>query len=188
MVHPADRERVLAEKLRADETGEPFSMEYRQIAKDDSVVWVRDQATLVRDEAGLPLYWLGVQYDVTEQKRVEAELRQVEQRYRTFIEQSTEGIWRFELEEPLPLNAAEEEQLDHAYRHTYLAECNDATARMYGYKRAEEMVGACLGDLLPRSEPENVEYLREFLRSGYRLIDAESREFDRHGKLRVLFS
>jgi PAS domain S-box-containing protein len=188
VLHPADRERVLAEEARTDETGEPFRVEYRQIARDGSVVWVRDQATLVRDEEGNPLYWLGVQYDITEQKRIEAELRQGEQRYRTFIEQSTEGIWRFELEEPLPLDAPAEEQYEHIYRYTYLAECNDAMARMYGYERAEELVGARLGDLLPRTEPENLKYLRKFMGSGYRLIDAESREFDRHGNPRVFLN
>src|SRR5918995_1065664 len=68
-VHPEDLERVLAEEARTDRTGEPFRMEYRIIAGDGRVVWVRDEATLVRDEEGQPLYWLGVQYDVTEQKR-----------------------------------------------------------------------------------------------------------------------
>src|SRR5215210_2392835 len=68
-VHPEDRERVLAEEARTDRTGEPFRAEYRVIAGDGRVVWVRDEAALVRDEEGQPLYWLGVQYDVTEQKR-----------------------------------------------------------------------------------------------------------------------
>jgi two-component system sensor histidine kinase UhpB len=76
-LHPEDRERVLAEDARTDETGEPFDVEYRIIARDGRVVWVRDQATLVRDEEGQPLYWLGVQYDITEQKRVEDALREV---------------------------------------------------------------------------------------------------------------
>ncbi len=76
-LHPEDRERVLAEEVRTDETGEPFEIEYRIIAKDGRVVWVRDQATLVRDEEGRPLYWLGVQYDVTEQRRAEDALREV---------------------------------------------------------------------------------------------------------------
>jgi two-component system, NarL family, sensor histidine kinase UhpB len=76
-LHPEDRERVLAEEVRTDETGEPFEVEYRIIAKDGRVVWVRDQATLVRDEEGHPLYWLGVQYDITEQKRTEEALREV---------------------------------------------------------------------------------------------------------------
>jgi PAS domain S-box-containing protein len=76
-LHPEDRERVLAEDARTDETGEPFDIEYRIIAGDGRVVWVRDQATLVRNEEGQPLYWLGVQYDVTEQRRAEEALKEI---------------------------------------------------------------------------------------------------------------
>ncbi len=71
ILHPDDKERVLAEDARTNETGEPFIMEYRQFAKDGHVVWIRDEATLVRDEEGQPLYWLGVQIDITERKRAE---------------------------------------------------------------------------------------------------------------------
>jgi PAS domain S-box-containing protein len=81
-IHPDDRERVLAEEARTDQTGEPFQAEYRVIARDGRVVWVRDEATLVRDEEGHPLYWLGVQYDVTEQKREAQERERIEQELR----------------------------------------------------------------------------------------------------------
>jgi serine phosphatase RsbU (regulator of sigma subunit) len=81
-IHPEDRERVLAEEARTDKTGEPFKVEYRVIARDGRVVWVRDEATLVRDEKGQPLYWLGVQYDVTEQKREAQERERIEQELR----------------------------------------------------------------------------------------------------------
>jgi PAS domain S-box-containing protein len=81
-VHPEDRERVLAEEARTDRTGEHFRVEYRVIAGDGRVVWVRDEATLVRDEEGQPLYWLGLQYDVTEQKREAQERERIEQELR----------------------------------------------------------------------------------------------------------
>jgi PAS domain S-box-containing protein len=92
VLHPDDRERVLAEELRTDETGEPYRIEYRQIARDGRVVWVRDEATLIRDEEGNALYWLGVQYDITEQKRTEEQLRQSEERFRATFEQAAVGI------------------------------------------------------------------------------------------------
>ncbi len=114
-------------------------------------------------------------------QRDQESLRRREERYRTFIEQSTEGIWRFELEEPVPATDSEEAQIECFYRQGYLAECNDEMARMYGYDHAEEIVGTRLGELLPRSVPENVEYLRAFVRSGYRIMEAESREVDREG-------
>jgi PAS domain S-box-containing protein len=85
MLHPEDRERVLAEEVRTDQTGEPFELEYRVIAKDNRVVWVRDQALLVRDEEERPAYWLGVQHDITEQKRAEEALREVRKAERSRI-------------------------------------------------------------------------------------------------------
>ncbi|HEX5851318.1 MAG TPA: PAS domain S-box protein [Rubrobacter sp.] len=91
-LHPEDRARVLAEEVRTDETGEPYRVEYRQIARDGSVVWVRDEADLLRDGDGRPLYWLGVQYDITEQKRTEQELRESEERFRATFEQAAVGI------------------------------------------------------------------------------------------------
>ncbi|MBA3702096.1 MAG: PAS domain S-box protein [Rubrobacteraceae bacterium] len=92
VLHPDDRERVLAEELRTDETGEPYRIEYRLIARGGRVVWVRDEATLVRDEEGNSLYWLGVQYDITEQKRTEEEFRKSEERFRATFEQAAVGI------------------------------------------------------------------------------------------------
>jgi PAS domain S-box-containing protein len=92
MLHPDDRERVLAEEHRTDETGEPFRVEYRLIARDGRVVWVRDEATLLKDKDGNPLYWLGVQYDITEQKRSEEEFSKSEERFRATFEQAAVGI------------------------------------------------------------------------------------------------
>src|SRR5215212_2688426 len=92
MLHPDDRERVLAEELRTDQTGEPYRIEYRLIARDGRVVWVHDEATLVRDEEGNAQYWLGVQYNITEQKRTEEEFRKSEERFRATFEQAAVGI------------------------------------------------------------------------------------------------
>ncbi len=116
------------------------------------------------------------------QLSIEAALRESQERYRAFIEQTAEGVWRFELEEPVRVDRPVEEQIEHFYAHAYLAECNDAVAHMYGYASAGELVGSRLSDMMPRSDPQNLEYLRAFVRSGYRLTDAESHEIDREGQ------
>src|SRR5262249_27740825 len=100
---------------------------------------------------------------------------------RTFIKQSSEGIWRCEMQEPIPMNQPEDEQIEAMYRLSFLGECNDAMARMYGFASASEIEGARLGDILPQSDPHNIEYLRRFIRSGYRLSEAESHEVDADG-------
>jgi PAS domain S-box-containing protein len=118
----------------------------------------------------------------------EAALRLSEERYRRFVAQSSEGIWRIELDAPAPVTLPADEQIAHYYRHAYLAECNDAMARMYGYGAAGELVGARLGDLLPLTEPGNAAYLRAFIAAGYRLTDAESHEADRDGNPRFFLN
>src|SRR5918997_1108597 len=87
IIHPDDRERVLAEDRRTDESLEPFRAEYRVISRDGRVVWVSDEAVLVRGEGGEPLFWQGVMHDVTERKRAEEKLREAEERYRILVEQ-----------------------------------------------------------------------------------------------------
>ena len=93
ILHPEDIEGVLAEDRRTNQTGEPFAMEYRQIARDGSVVWVRDEAVVVRDEAGEPLYWQGVLFDVTERRRAGELVQEAEERYRTLVEQLPAAIY-----------------------------------------------------------------------------------------------
>jgi PAS domain S-box-containing protein len=97
------------------------------------------------------------------------------------IEVTTEATWRFHHEQPLDITLPEDDQVEHLYLYSVLAECNDAFARMYGFRSASEVIGTRLVVFLPPSNPENIAYLRTFIRSGYRLEDAESREIDRYG-------
>jgi hypothetical protein len=99
----------------------------------------------------------------------------------SFIEVTTEATWRFHHEKPLDITLPEDEQVEHLYLYSALAECNDAFARMYGFRAAVDVIGTRLVVFCPPSNPENVAYLRSFIRSGYRLEDAESQEIDRYG-------
>lgn len=69
MIHPDDREAVMAENSRTEATGDPFSIEYRMIARDGRTVWFQDEARLVFDASGAPAYWQGVMLDITEAHR-----------------------------------------------------------------------------------------------------------------------
>ena len=68
LLHPDDRARALAENVRHNETGEPYRLEYRMIHRDGHVVWVYDEARVVRDERGKIRYSHGVMLDITGRK------------------------------------------------------------------------------------------------------------------------
>jgi PAS domain S-box-containing protein len=125
--------------------------------------------------------WLAIGMDVSDRKRAE-------ERYRSFIAQSSEGVSRLEIDPPVPINLPEEEQIDRLYGGARIAECNDAMARMYGLSEARELVGTPLADLHTVSDPANREQIRTFIRSGYRISDSETREHDRDGRSRVFLN
>ncbi|MEH2002407.1 MAG: ATP-binding protein [Nostoc sp.] len=155
---------------------QPFENEY--IRKDNSRVPILLGSALLENN---PNNIISFVLDLSKRKQVELALCKSEERYRAFLEQSSEGIWCIELEVPISPDCPEDEQIQHFYQYVYLAECNNVMAQMYGFSCAEEIISARLGDFLVRSDPHNIAYLRTFIRSNYRLIDAESHEIDKQG-------
>ena len=125
---------------------------------------------------------LGVALDVTDLVASEQALKESEARYLDFLAQTSEGIWRVELAQPVSIESPEEEQIDHLYRYGVLAECSDAFAKMFGLTSASVLVDARLDEIIPRSEEENLEQLRTFIRRDYRLVEADSSEIDDNGR------
>jgi PAS domain S-box-containing protein len=72
-LHHEDRDRVLNEIDSAAKTGTPVRTEYRLLARDGRVVWVREETTVARDPGGEPLYGQTFLRDIGERKRAEAE-------------------------------------------------------------------------------------------------------------------
>ena len=82
LLHREDRERVMADVRRTQETGQPFRCEYRLIARDGRVVWIRDEDVTIRDDAGRPLYAQGYMLDITGRKETEQALQSALERER----------------------------------------------------------------------------------------------------------
>ena len=73
ILHPEDRERVLAAHQRTHATGEPLCVEYRLRTRDGRWVWVQDEARVVTDANGSVLQ--GYLLDVTARHDAEEQLR-----------------------------------------------------------------------------------------------------------------
>jgi diguanylate cyclase (GGDEF)-like protein/PAS domain S-box-containing protein len=77
LLHPEDRDRVLTAHDRTQQTHEPLSLEYRLVARDGRVVWLRDEGVVVLDDRGQPLHLQGYLLDITREREAEQQLRQL---------------------------------------------------------------------------------------------------------------
>jgi PAS domain S-box-containing protein len=79
-IHPDDREAAMAAERRTQETGVRLSCEYRMLARDGRIVWIRDEGVVV--QVGGQRVLQGIMFDITERKRAEDELERALQRER----------------------------------------------------------------------------------------------------------
>lgn len=182
MLVTPDRPNEISDILARLKRGERIEQfETTRVKRSGEVIDVSLSISPIKNAEGLLTGASTIARDITERRRIERELRESEERYRAFVRNSSEAIWRFELEEPVPTELPVDEQIELCYRHGYLAECNDAMAEMYGFSHAGQIIGARIGDLFMGDDPKNLEFLRAFISSGYRMTEAESHELDREG-------
>jgi two-component system, cell cycle sensor histidine kinase and response regulator CckA len=115
-------------------------------------------------------------------KQEQERLLKCEQRYRAFVTQSADGLWRVEFEQPISTKLPEKEQLELVYKYGYLAECNDAMARYMGLDHAEQAVGRRIIDFFPGANPTVRENLLELIRSDYQFTARDASRIGPDGR------
>jgi PAS domain S-box-containing protein len=133
VLHPDDRARVIGDTSTLLEDGAGrWSEEYRVIAKDGRVVWVRDDAWIVRDDEGVPTHIQGFMIDVTAEHDAAAELDRQRQYFESLVEISPVAV--------VTMN-----------RDEVVTGWNPAAAALFGYQ-PDEAIGKTIGDLVLGSE------------------------------------
>jgi diguanylate cyclase (GGDEF)-like protein/PAS domain S-box-containing protein len=74
VVHPGDRDRVMAALGAAHDRNSDFCCEYRIVRPDGRELWVRDESVVVESAEGTPLYRQGYLLDITPRKEAEDRL------------------------------------------------------------------------------------------------------------------
>lgn len=105
-----------------------YQIEKRYVRKDDSIVWGRLTATALKNEAGEPIYGLGLIEDITEKKVAENALKASERRYRDLFEGVPVGVFRADSD-------------------GRLQDVNRAMLEILGYDDRAELVGVDTGEL-----------------------------------------
>jgi PAS domain S-box-containing protein len=106
-LHPEDRDRVLEDLKKTHSAGAPFCCEYRMFAANGRIVWLRDEAVIIKSENRKDSFLQGVMFDITELKRAEQALRRIEESLRRS---------RDELEERVKQRTADLEQVNKRLR------------------------------------------------------------------------
>jgi PAS domain S-box-containing protein len=165
--------------------GSVSSQEIQLHRKDGTPIWALFNTAIIPGDDKRTLLVQATSIDITERKMAEEALRRREEDYRRFVAQSSEGIFREEMDAPVSIDLPEDELIHCILHDSYMAECNDAMARMYGSTTGQELVGKRLTEMLVGGDSRNIEMTREYIRSGFRVMERESHEVDIHGQPKV---
>jgi len=135
IIHPEDRQRVRDEVSAAIAKRQSYLLEYRILRVDGSACWVYEKGQGFWDEDGNLQYLDGVFFDISDRKRTEASLRQVNQQLQALLHYC-----------PTPLNIFDEQG--------YYHRINRETVRLLGKSSEKEIEGQHFREFLP---PDTVE-------------------------------
>jgi formate hydrogenlyase transcriptional activator len=123
ITHAGDREAnwALAAELREGKRQE-FQIEKQYRRKDGSLIWVRNNVSLVPGTESMPRFIMALSEDITERKTTEAALQKSEERVRLILDSAVEGIFGCDREGACLF-------------------CNPAAARLLGYDDPSELMG-----------------------------------------------
>ncbi len=135
LLHPGDSQRARESAERRLTGGSPLSNEYRVIAKNGSIVWIKNEAIIERDDKGQPNIIRGVILDITSLKETEATLASSEKRYQELFNSALEGIVISDINYVIQF-------------------CNPAIASIFEIQDVSEIIGKSTLDLVIDSQKE----------------------------------
>jgi PAS domain S-box-containing protein len=97
LLHPEDRDRMVALVERSFGNQTPVEAEWRIVRPDGNIRWIAGRWRVLTDDAGNPARVMGVNLDITDRKRMNEALRQSEERFRLAVKATNDAIWDADL-------------------------------------------------------------------------------------------
>ena len=94
-LHPEDKELSINETNIALRGEKEYDTEFRIIWPDGEIHYVKARGEVFRNEAGEPVRMIGINYDITGQKRIDIQLRQKDQEFRKLSANVPDLIYQF---------------------------------------------------------------------------------------------
>lgn len=146
LLHPDDAAATAAAWEQAVRTAGQYEIEHRIRTASGDFRWVLSRAVPLKDPRGQVAKWIGTATDIDQQKRAEASRAAADARYRSAVEASGAGTFRWDLG-------------------TDTVEWDDNTYRLFGFAPGDPPI-RCLEDVLSLIHPEDrPQAAKEIMRS-----------------------
>ncbi|MCF6268233.1 MAG: PAS domain S-box protein [Melioribacteraceae bacterium] len=168
MIFPNSREnyRTLAKQrnlLRLE--GKYTNLEYRTVAKDGKIVWMRSSGGNILNDKGEFIGVRGISTDITEEKKTEREIFESEERFKQIASSTKSIVW----------------EVDNRFKFIYLS---SSVYKILGYSEAD-VLGKSIFDHFYNSEEVNRirrEIIKSISKTG-KFSDLESKFLRKDGKV-----
>ncbi len=114
-------------------------------------------------------------------------LRISEERFKSFITNSTEQVWCVEIDPAIPLDIPVRDQAGWFLEHAHFVEANEALAEAYS-STIEEVLTWKFEKVMPGSLPTTLPLLEDVARAGFQLKDFETDEVAKDGSARIMLN
>jgi signal transduction histidine kinase len=132
--------------------------------------WFRVGGQILLGILSVFVYWLLRLYS-NQQIQQQRTLKECEERYKTFLESTKDGVWRFELDTPIDTTLSSDVQVKNLQQNAYFAECNTALAKLFNLK-TEDILHKSLSFKLNKALLGDI-FLKAFVEKDYCLRDLE---------------
>ncbi len=145
--------------------------------------------TPIKNNSEVITHLVGSSVEITERVEAKKILQLSEEKYRNFIQNSSEGIYMFEFIKPMDITLSLDEQINYIFKNGYFGACNEMMAKMYGYEDNSGILGKKLGTFFGAEEiTMNTDFLKSIISSNYSVKDKLTVEFDRYGETKYFMN
>ncbi len=132
-IHPDDLPALQRSLEIAERTGASYDCDYRVVRPDGKIVWIHATGGLRRGADGSPTHIAGINFDITERKRVEEELRVLTEKLDLRVAERTQALAHSQAR--LRALVAKLERAEERERRRLAGELHDYLAQMLSVTR-----------------------------------------------------
>ena len=177
VIHPDDRARVLEEWGRMGAEGVSFRSEYRYLQPGGRVVWIFGEVAEERAADGRLMGYVGTVTDITELRRMRAELEQSHAELEERVHERTAQIERMAM-----IVAGSDDAIVSSDFEGNVVSWNPAAEMIFGYTAAE-MIGKSSFVVTPADRIDEARMLKARVRNGEKVHQFETVRVARSGEL-----